>query len=189
MLFSQRDKSSHPKHAIASKRPHLCHRAPGNPDIRIAANRQLSKMVQDKLDRKYLLILKQFDELMCEADIAKLWDFYWRNGEFRGAFWAIIRHDRVEKDFKEQILRQVEITSLRNCCTILKSRKHKEPSVIREAHTIKGHDEREQQYLKEKCQYCRQIRELETELFLKQYQVDKLERHLALYSSCRDMHR
>lgn len=156
---------------------------------KMVTNPSLAHMVQEKLNHKYRLIIKQFDELSCETDIVKLWDFYWHNGEFRGAFWAIIRNAHVGKKLKEQILRQVEITSLQNCCTILKGRKHEGTSVNFKDLAISQNDERERQYLKEKCQYCKQIKELETELFLKEYQVEKLKRHLDLYSNCHAMHR
>jgi len=118
--------------------------------------------------------VKRFDELSCETDIRRLWNSYWESGEFRGAFWAIMQNSLLTRNFKAKILQQVEITSLRHCCTVLKEKRSCCPP-NKEIGFFNGQSKE----LEIKCQ---QIKELESKLFLKEYQVDKLERHLALYS-------
>jgi len=147
----------------------------------IKKNRTLAAEVQSRLDNKYRLVIGRFDEAICEADVERVWTSYWETGKFRGAFWAIMRNGQLSVKFKEKILRQVEIASFQNCCAFLKEKRSncnlQKKIEVRDIQSA----ELELKYQKERCHYCQQIRELRSELSLKDYKMNKLERHLALF--------
>lgn len=140
----------------------------------ITKDRSFAAIVQTKLDSKYCLTVRRFDELSREDDAGRLWDFYWKSGNFRGALWAIMQNGLLSRNFKAKILQQIEITSLRNCFLFLKDNGN--------CYSPNKGDEFAKSQTRELQHRTQQIRELKSELFLKEYQIDKLKRQLVLHS-------
>jgi hypothetical protein len=139
-----------------------------------------STALQQLLDRKYRLSLVRFGKAKTSECLEKIWNTCMDGGEIRGAYWSLMTHSLAASELQEKVYQQLNIFSLQNCCIHLQE-KRRSCELQKILHSKEqALAARERQHNKSVCQYCSQISELKTELFLAEHKVSKMERTLDL---------
>lgn len=137
--------------------------------------------MQEALDSKFRLHIDKIRDYD-EAALQKIWQDSQNKSDLNGIYWALMSNGSTGHIFRNKIFQEVSIYSYQSCCKLLSiQRRH---DVLK--HEASSKDDKlqalQQEVKTNKCSYCNQISSLEQELCLAQYEIDRLQRHLSLYT-------
>lgn len=138
--------------------------------------------IQQILDQKFRLIISQLQRYNCENELGEKWDSFQKDKDYRGIFWAIMSHGSTGTKLRARICEEVSILSHQSCCELLFLKRrnqalHKEVVGKQEEMTRVAQSNRERN-----CKLCMRVSSLQNDLSQAHYEIDKLRRHLSLYT-------
>jgi hypothetical protein len=72
---------------------------------------RLSRLLQKHLEKKYAAFRKRFAQAETEADLKRLWQDAWKQGEVAGAFWVVMTHPLAGEDLQHTVYAEVHMLS------------------------------------------------------------------------------
>jgi len=136
-----------------------------------ARQNEVSKRIQESLDRKYRKAIRRFSGAATEQELEVLWEEAWNRGDIRGAYWAVISHPLGSRKIQIQAFGRLHMLSH----SLIQDYAQQEQDKQRLEERIKSLEQKLEQ---QKKGYNRKVREQKTKITALEEEISNREKEI-----------